>query len=63
MKSVSFVRILNIPYYLGDEARTERFRLPSHKWGGTSCHMTLKSQVASFLNVVVRGKDSDLRQT
>lgn len=57
------LHILKILHYLGKEARAEHISSPSHIGSGTSCHMTLKCQVASFLNLVFGGDNSHLRQT
>lgn len=55
--------MLKIIHYLGEDVRVELLSSPSHTGSGTSCHMTRKCQVASFLNLGFGGDNSHRRQT
>lgn len=50
-------------HYLGKERRVELISSPSHTGSGASCHVTLKRQVASFLDLVLGGDNVHNGQT
>lgn len=57
------MHILKFLHYLGEEGRVELISSPPHMGSRTSCHVTLKCQVASFLNFVFGRDNCHLRQT
>lgn len=61
---VSLVELVKIvTHYLWRIAGVEIFSSPLHFWGWTSHHITGKRQVASFLDLRLRGVNGDHRQT
>lgn len=58
-----FYHILKILHYLEKEGRLEVLSSPSHIGSWTSCHVTRKCQVASFLSFGFGGNNRHLGQT